>query len=193
MLLEMSLKTNNWWWHDKGYLTSLSPSLLICEMGLLTPLRLLTEETMHGPSSMAHAAWFGIFCIDWLPHWEGTDQINLSSGWTKLLMAPYFINVTQPTFNVGFTPVEAPLVAKESTCHAGDVGSIPGLGRSLGEGNGNPLQYSCWEIPRTEVPGWLLSMGSQRGQTWLSDSTMTKTTSQLRIVFFWRGESRRFF
>ena len=34
---------------------------------------------------------------------------------------------------------------KESTCNAGDMGSIPGLGRSPGEVNGNPLQYSCLE------------------------------------------------
>ena len=34
---------------------------------------------------------------------------------------------------------------KESACNAGDPGSIPGLGRSSGEGNGNPLQYSCLE------------------------------------------------
>ena len=32
---------------------------------------------------------------------------------------------------------------KESVCHVGDLGWIPGLGRSPGEGNGNPLQYSC--------------------------------------------------
>ena len=36
---------------------------------------------------------------------------------------------------------------KESTCNAGDLGSIPGSGRSLGEANGNPLQYSCLENP----------------------------------------------
>ena len=36
-------------------------------------------------------------------------------------------------------------VSKESTCTAGDPGSIPGLGRSPGEGNGNPLQYPCLE------------------------------------------------
>ena len=39
---------------------------------------------------------------------------------------------------------------KESACNAGDardVGSIPGLGRSFGIGNGNPLQYSCLENP----------------------------------------------
>ena len=35
------------------------------------------------------------------------------------------------------------LSGKESTCNAGDAGSIPGSGRSHGEGNGNPLQYSC--------------------------------------------------
>ena len=34
---------------------------------------------------------------------------------------------------------------KEPTCNAGDMGSIPGLGKSLGEGKGNPLQYSCLE------------------------------------------------
>ena len=34
---------------------------------------------------------------------------------------------------------------KESTCIAGDLGSIPGSGRSPGEGKGNPLQYSCLE------------------------------------------------
>ena len=43
---------------------------------------------------------------------------------------------------------------KESACSAGDLGSVPGLGRSPGEGNGNPLQYSGLENP--------MDMGSQR-------------------------------
>ena len=38
-------------------------------------------------------------------------------------------------------------VSKESACNTGDLGSIPGSGRSPGEGNGNPLQYSCLENP----------------------------------------------
>ena len=38
-------------------------------------------------------------------------------------------------------------VSKESACNAGDLGSIPWLGRSPGEGNGNPLQYSCLKNP----------------------------------------------
>ena len=49
-------------------------------------------------------------------------------------------------------------VVKDPPAKAGDsrdVGSIPGLGRSPGEGNGNPLQILDWEIPWTEVPGGL--------------------------------------
>ena len=39
-------------------------------------------------------------------------------------------------------------VAKESACNAGDLGLTPGLGRSPGGENGNPLQYSCLENPK---------------------------------------------
>ena len=50
---------------------------------------------------------------------------------------------------------------KKSTCNAGDSGLIPGSGRSPGGEHGNPLQYSCWEIPWTEEPGGLQSIESQ--------------------------------
>ena len=49
---------------------------------------------------------------------------------------------------------------KESVCNAGDLCSIPGSGRSPGEGNGNPLQYSCQENPKDR--GTWQSMGLQR-------------------------------
>ena len=48
---------------------------------------------------------------------------------------------------------------------ARDMGSIPGVGRSNREGNVNPLQYSRMEIPWTEEPGGLQSMGLQK--SWL--------------------------
>ena len=51
---------------------------------------------------------------------------------------------------------------KASAWNAGDLGLIPGSGRSPGEGNGTPLQYSCLENPMMEEPGRLQSMGSQR-------------------------------
>ena len=49
-----------------------------------------------------------------------------------------------------------------SAWNAEDPGLIPESGRSPGEGNGNPLQYSCLENPMGEEPGGLQSMGSQR-------------------------------
>ena len=54
---------------------------------------------------------------------------------------------------------------KESACNAGDPGLIPGLGRSPGEGNGYPIQYSCLEnfIDRGEL--WVAVHGSARSQT----------------------------
>ena len=51
---------------------------------------------------------------------------------------------------------------KEPASNAGDLGSIPGLGRSHGGGHGSPLQYLAWRIPWTEEPGGLQSIGLQR-------------------------------
>ena len=64
-------------------------------------------------------------------------------------------------FYVQRTSLVAQMI-KESACNAGDSGSISGLGRSPGERNGNPLQYSVLRIPWTEEPGGLQPMGSQR-------------------------------
>ena len=49
--------------------------------------------------------------------------------------------------------------SKESTCNAGDLGSIPGSGRFPGEGNGNPLQYSCLENPLDREVWWVTVHG----------------------------------
>ena len=57
------------------------------------------------------------------------------------------------------------LNGKNLPANAGDTenaGSIPGSGRHPGDGNGNPLQYSCLEIPWTEEPGGLQVMELQR-------------------------------
>ena len=54
------------------------------------------------------------------------------------------------------------LDGKASAYKAADLGSIPGLGRSPGEGNGNPLQCSCLENSMDRGAWWVQSMGSQR-------------------------------
>ena len=60
---------------------------------------------------------------------------------------------------------------KASDWNEGDLGSIPGLGRSPGEGNGNPLQYSCLENPM-EGGAWQATVhGIAKSQTQLSDFT----------------------
>ena len=59
--------------------------------------------------------------------------------------------------------------------NVGDVSLIPELGSPLGEGNGNPLQYSCLGNP-TDIGAWLQSMGSQKCQIGPTDSTTTTTT-----------------
>ena len=59
--------------------------------------------------------------------------------------------------------------SKESASNAGDVGSSPGLGRSPGDGNGNPLQYSCLENSM-DRRAWQASVhGVTKSQTRLSD------------------------
>ena len=59
-------------------------------------------------------------------------------------------------------PLLGGLEGKASACNAGDLGSIPGSGRSSGEGNGNPSNILAWKIPWTEEPRRLQSTGSQR-------------------------------
>ena len=66
-------------------------------------------------------------------------------------------------------------VGKESACNAGDPGSVPGLGRSPGEGNGNPLQYPCLENPRDRGAWRAIVHGVAKSQTRLSDLTTTTT------------------
>ena len=67
---------------------------------------------------------------------------------------------------------------KVSACNAGDPGSIPGLGRSPGEGNGNPLQYSCLENPKDRGAWWATVYGVAKSRTRLSDFT------SLRLFWF---------
>ena len=62
---------------------------------------------------------------------------------------------------------------KASACNAGDPGSIPGLGRSPGEGNGHPLQHSCLENSMDGEAGWSTVHGVAKSQTWPSNFTFT--------------------
>ena len=56
-------------------------------------------------------------------------------------------------------------VGKESACNAGDPGSIPGSGKPPGEGNGNPLQYSCLEKSMVRESWWAIVHGVTKSWT----------------------------
>ena len=61
------------------------------------------------------------------------------------------------------------IVVKNPSANAGDAVLIPGLGRSPGEGNGYPLQYSCLENPMDRGGWWVTAHGVRKSQTQLSE------------------------
>ena len=72
-----------------------------------------------------------------------------------------FLEITSCCATLLFTGFPGGSEVKDSTSNAGDSGSIPGSGRSPGEGNGNHSSILAWRIPWTEKPGRLQSRGSQ--------------------------------
>ena len=68
--------------------------------------------------------------------------------------------------------------SKESVCNEGEPGSIPGLGRSSGEGNGNYSNILAWRILWIEETGGLQSKGSQRvGHDWATNNNIIISTN----------------
>ena len=74
------------------------------------------------------------------------------------------------------------LEVKASASNSGDPGSIPGSGRSPGEGNGNPLQYSCLENPMDGGAWWATVHGVAKSRTRLSDFTSLHFISSLMVM-----------
>ena len=71
---------------------------------------------------------------------EQYKEIEETIEWERLDISSRQLEIPREHFPGG-------LEGKASACNAGDWGLIPGSGRSPGEGNGNPLQYSCLENP----------------------------------------------
>ena len=97
-----------------------------------------------------------------IPRWEDSSYCSLASEWDVFtgLCENWNLKLKQAKPLEGFPGSSA---GKESTCNAGNPGSIPGLGRSPGEGNGNPLQYSC------------LENSMDRGSWWVAIHVVTKS------------------
>ena len=83
-----------------------------------------------------------------------------------LLQVPLFCSCSWLSDFIGFSQK---LLGKESACQAGDVGLIPESGSSPGEGNGNPLQYSCLGKPMDRGAWQATVHGVAKGRRGLSD------------------------
>ena len=145
--------------------------LILCPPLLLLPsifhsIRVCSEE------SVLLITWpkYWSFSLSISPSSEYSGLISFRMDWLNLLVAQGTLKSllkhpsSKPSilwcsaFFMGFPGGSE---VKVSACNVGDLGSIPGSGRSPGEGNGNPLQYSCLGNPWTEEPGGLQSLGSQ--------------------------------
>ena len=108
--------------------------------------------------------------------------------WTLYLIS-LLVGDPSPPQSIEFTPSEGfpgDSVVKNPPANAGDLGSIPGSGRSPGEGIGNSHQYSCL-VNLMDRGAWRATVhGVTKSQTWLSDQTTTHINTQLLILPFRR-------
>ena len=99
--------------------------------------------------------------------------------------APVYISINSAQscfFYISFPIFPGGSDGKASARNAGDPGWISGLGRSLGEGNGNPLQYSCLENSMDRGAWWATVHGVTKSRTQLSDF-MTQLRSSVYCWF----------
>ena len=96
-------------------------------------------------------------------HRQSTSCVSLNKNpWNFSKVWKWFIIILSVVLSLNGLPCSSN--GKESACNVGDSGLIPGSGRSSGEGNGNPLQYSCLKSP--------MDSGIAKSQSWLSDLTL---------------------
>ena len=79
------------------------------------------------------------------------------------------INILNISISISILGFPGGSEVQASACKAGDPGSIPGSGRSPGEGNGNPLQDSCLENPMDRGAWGAIVYGVTKGRTQLRD------------------------
>ena len=80
---------------------------------------------------------------------------------------------------------------KESACSAGKWASVPGLGRSPGEGNGYPLQYSCFENSMDRGAWWAVVQGSKRVRhDWATDTSAMLPTGSIGGKEMWEEQGK---
>ena len=124
------------------------------EWGVLVPTANVSENYIEGKLSFpASSSALGQSQAMWTwPYWATVSRRLWKSSWPSLVWV-------SPGGSDG----------KESACNARDLGSIPGLGRPPGDGNGNPLQYSCLKNSMDRGAWRATVHGVAKSQTRLND------------------------
>ena len=121
---------------------------------------------------------------------EFSKLIQVCSLWiyTCLTLFPdvIFFHIKTTVVDIVYTYMVFPggSMVKNLPANAEDLGSIPGLGRSPGEGNGNPLQCSCLENPRDGGAWWAAVYGVAQSQTRLKWQQQTSCSAG-KTPLFW--------
>ena len=119
-----------------------------------------------------------VMCHLWKKRWE-----HLSSCFSWLTLSSHCVLWFLP-------PLPHGLDDKESACNEGDLVSIPGLGRSPGEGNGYSLQYSCQKNSMDRGAWWAIVHGVTRSQMWLVTNTLLHTGSPIIVLSFFSSNTK---
>ena len=98
--------------------------------------------------------------------WEKVEMSTVILHWTQQYVCECIAFYISMQRDRGF-PDDSD--GKESTCNAGDLSSVPGLGRPPGRGHGNPFKYSCLENPMDREAWWAIVHGVTKSWTRLSD------------------------
>ena len=117
-------------------------------------------------------------------HWHNLSKVYLCYG--RCQNVPLFLMSFHLCIYIGIPPGSD---GKVSACNTRDPGSIPGSGRSPGEGNGNPLQYSCLENSMDGGAWWATVHGAAESPKWLSDFTFTFCLSIHLLLDIWVASS----
>ena len=141
----------------------LSTGLQHLWLGLFLSILFFLKQLYTGSSSLFV---FLIVCRQFIK----VQQISVLIVYPPTLLNLLFSQLFDGSFRI-FQGFPGGSEVKASACNAGDSGSIPELGRSPGEGNGNPLQYSCLENPM-ERGAWQATVhGVAKSRTRLSNFT----------------------
>ena len=152
--------------HPRLSCPSLSPNMSLHKLTSIELVMLINHLIVSPPSP---------FAFDLSQHQGLFQWVGFSHQVAKALELQLKLQSFQFKVEMGFPGGSD---GKESACNAGDLGSIPGLGRSPREGNDNPLQYTCLENPRDREAWWAAVYGVAQSRTrlrWLSSSSSSSS------------------